>query len=165
MKLTLLTLWLYFYTSNAYTNDSSINGQWVVASGDAVVEIYTSDTLQIDIVSTLDPTLNDKKNPDKKLKERLLTGITLGQGFKPNKQGWSGGRLYDPGSGKTYRAKLHLIEANKLKVHGYIGMPALGRSQIWLRKDTFTKQIKSMLSTDAFTQDNFDAKQEVTAHD
>ena len=47
---------------------------------------------------------------------------------------WSGGKVLDPKNGKSYKCKIELDGNNKLKMRGYIGMPALGRTQIWERR-------------------------------
>lgn len=48
---------------------------------------------------------------------------------------WSGGEILDPENGKTYRAKMKLIDGGaKLVVRGYIGISLLGRSQTWIRQ-------------------------------
>lgn len=47
---------------------------------------------------------------------------------------WSGGEILDPGNGSSYRVRLKPIEGGRrLEVRGYIGMPMLGRTQIWQR--------------------------------
>jgi len=48
---------------------------------------------------------------------------------------WTGGEILDPVSGKTYRAKLKLIDhGEKLVVRGYLGFSMFGRSQTWIRR-------------------------------
>ena len=44
---------------------------------------------------------------------------------------WSGGTIYDPDSGKTYKCNLELLPNGSLKVRGYIGFSLLGKNQIW----------------------------------
>lgn len=53
----------------------------------------------------------------------------------PNKENYFiNGELLDPLSGKFYKAKGRLNgDGNKLFVRGYVGVSALGRSQVWLR--------------------------------
>jgi len=46
---------------------------------------------------------------------------------------WSGGSIYDPDTGHTYSCKLELLDPNKLKVRGFLGVSLLGRTQIWTR--------------------------------
>ena len=40
-------------------------------------------------------------------------------------------RITDPRDGKVYRARMWLDEQRRLHVRGYIGVPLLGRTQVW----------------------------------
>jgi uncharacterized protein (DUF2147 family) len=56
--------------------------------------------------------------------------------MRPQGDEWSGGEILDPETGKTYRAKMRLLDGGrKLIVRGYIGFSLFGRSQTWLRAD------------------------------
>lgn len=44
-----------------------------------------------------------------------------------------GGRIVDPKHDRTYRATMRLEGPDRLRVRGYIGVRALGRTQIWER--------------------------------
>lgn len=46
---------------------------------------------------------------------------------------FDGGRIVDPQADKEYRASLTLDGLDRLRVRGYIGIPALGRTQTWTR--------------------------------
>jgi uncharacterized protein (DUF2147 family) len=46
---------------------------------------------------------------------------------------WDGGEIMDPSNGKIYNCKIYLEEPNTLKVRGYIGFSAFGRTQEWKR--------------------------------
>ena len=62
---------------------------------------------------------------------RIVRGLEAkgGDGLK-----WKGGRITDPDNGKTYKSKLTFEpDFSEVKVRGYIGTPALGRSQRWTR--------------------------------
>ena len=49
---------------------------------------------------------------------------------------WSGGEILDPENGKSYRARMQLVDGGKrLIVRGFIGLPLLGRSQTWVRTE------------------------------
>jgi uncharacterized protein (DUF2147 family) len=49
------------------------------------------------------------------------------------KKEWKGGTIYDPESGKTYKAYFYLENKNTLKLRGYVGVSALGRTQTWTK--------------------------------
>jgi len=69
-------------------------------------------------------------------KDQPITGMTILWGLKPDgERVWSDGNILDPAKGKTYRAKVKLLEAgDKLEMRGYIGIEALGRTQTWVRE-------------------------------
>ncbi len=46
--------------------------------------------------------------------------------------GTAEGRITDPRDGRTYRAQLWREPANRLHLRGYIGVPLLGVTQVWL---------------------------------
>jgi uncharacterized protein (DUF2147 family) len=70
------------------------------------------------------------------LKDQPIIGMTILSGLKKDGDGYSGGQIIDPANGKTYKSKLTVAEdGKKLNMRGYIGMPMLGRTQIWLRED------------------------------
>ncbi len=70
------------------------------------------------------------------MKGRPLVGLQVLWGFEQDGSEWSGGQVLDPESGKVYRASLALEdEGRKLRLHGYIGIPLLGRTEHWLRAE------------------------------
>jgi hypothetical protein len=73
------------------------------------------------------------RNPDPKLRERPLCGLQIGDGFvEVDAQHARGGHLYDPRSGRTYSGQM-TAEGNLLRLRGYVGLPILGRTEIWAR--------------------------------
>ena len=40
-------------------------------------------------------------------------------------------RITDPRDGKIYQARMQLDDQHRLRVRGYIGVPLLGRTEIW----------------------------------
>jgi uncharacterized protein (DUF2147 family) len=49
---------------------------------------------------------------------------------------WDGGDILDPDNGKVYRVPLRpLKDGRQLEVRGYIGIPMIGRTQIWTRAE------------------------------
>jgi len=69
-------------------------------------------------------------------KDQPVEGMTILWGAKKDGDAWDGGEILDPENGKTYRVTLTLLDSGqKLEVHGYIGISALGRSQIWRRQE------------------------------
>ncbi|HSW94503.1 MAG TPA: DUF2147 domain-containing protein [Gammaproteobacteria bacterium] len=63
-----------------------------------------------------------------------IAGMVVMEGMKADGNKWDGGRILDPKNGKTYRCTLRLIHGgHDLEVRGYIGIPVLGRTQVWER--------------------------------
>ena len=79
-------------------------------------------------------TSKDIENPNKALRSRNLLGLTLVT--KLNYQGenvWDDGKIYDPNSGNTFEARIHLIDENTAIVRGYWKYRWLGRSMKFKR--------------------------------
>ena len=64
-----------------------------------------------------------------------VLGMTILWNFHRHGDAWEGGEVLDPEEGRIYRANLHLRDDAHLDVHGFIGVPLLGRSQVWERAD------------------------------
>lgn len=61
--------------------------------------------------------------------EKIIWGL-----YKKRSNHWDNGRIVDPSTGRVYRVSMSLSdEGKKLRVHGYIGIPLLGRTQVWNR--------------------------------
>jgi uncharacterized protein (DUF2147 family) len=68
-------------------------------------------------------------------KGQRIIGMEILRHMRPDGDEWSGGEVLDPETGKTYRARMKLIEGGqKLVLRGYIGLPLFGRSQTWVRR-------------------------------
>jgi uncharacterized protein (DUF2147 family) len=66
-----------------------------------------------------------------------IIGLLVIRNMQADGAGYSGGDILDPESGSVYRCKMHLEEnGTRLVVRGYIGIAALGRTQIWQREDS-----------------------------
>jgi uncharacterized protein (DUF2147 family) len=62
--------------------------------------------------------------------------MTILSGLKKDGEEYAGGEILDPNNGKVYKSKMHLTDnGKKLSVRGYIGVPMLGRSQVWVRQE------------------------------
>ena len=76
--------------------------------------------------------LVDVNNDDPALRSRPIVGLPLLQGFKPDgADAWSGGTIYDPEGGKTYKSKLRLKDQDTLEVDGCVLF--FCQSQTWTR--------------------------------
>jgi len=69
-------------------------------------------------------------------KDKPIVDMEILWGLKKDGNEYVGGEILDPKNGKTYKAKLELIEqGKKLKVRGFIGFSLIGRTQVWHRAD------------------------------
>lgn len=115
---------------------AQILGNWLTQKRDGIIQIRrTSEGLyQGQIVGGDDPQRTDAHNPDPALRERRLLGQVILQDMQYDGAGrWSGGTIYDPDSGHSYRCRLELRGADQLHVRGFLGVAVLGRSQTWTR--------------------------------
>ncbi|HPF08491.1 MAG TPA: DUF2147 domain-containing protein [Candidatus Cloacimonadota bacterium] len=76
----------------------------------------------------------DSKNSDAELAKRPLMNLQILSGLSYNgKSKYSGGKIYDPKSGKTYSAKAEMTNNNTLALRGFIGIALAGRTDTWIR--------------------------------
>ena len=68
-----------------------------------------------------------------------LLGLEILSGFKedPDKRNaYVDGKILEAKSGKIYKAKANLsADGKRLRLRGYVGISALGRTQVWIRTD------------------------------
>ena len=73
------------------------------------------------------------------LKNKPILGMQLLTGFKddPNKaNAYIDGRIVEPKSGKQYKGKGNLSsDGKRLRMRGFVGISALGRTVVWIRTD------------------------------
>lgn len=115
-------------------------GKWKLEDGTAIVEVYKSgDAYNGKIVWLANPTeadgspAVDNNNPDPKLRSRQLIGLNMLSDLKKTDKEYSGGKIYDPGNGKTYNCSMK-VEGDVLKVRGSLDKKGLlGRTMDWFR--------------------------------
>lgn len=113
----------------------AIQGNWLTEPKDGIIQITRNgDVYEGRIVGGNDKGKLDTNNPDPAKRSLTLRGQVIMQGLKYDGDGqWSGGTIYDPKGGSTYKCKLELRPDGTLKVRGYIGFSLLGKTQIWTR--------------------------------
>lgn len=75
----------------------------------------------------------DSKNPDEKLKNRSIQGITHITGLTYKNGEYLDADLYSTEDGNTYSLKAVLKDVNNLETRGYKGLPMFGKTHIWTR--------------------------------
>ena len=124
----------------AATLAQDVIDKWKLEDGTAVVEVYKSgDSFNGKIVWLQNPTeadgtpVKDDNNPDKSLRSRQIMGLNMLSGLKKTGNEYSGGKIYDPGNGKTYNCSMK-VEGDVLKVRGSLDKKGLiGRTMDWFR--------------------------------
>ncbi|HEY0271475.1 MAG TPA: DUF2147 domain-containing protein [Sphingomonas sp.] len=112
-------------------------GRWRTETRNGIVDIRACGaslcgTLVTSDGIAADPALTDSKNKDEKLRVRPLKGVAMLSGFTRDGAGWSGGSVYNPDDGGTYKGKLTPADADHLSVRGCIVWP-LCKTQTWTR--------------------------------
>ena len=122
--------------------EDAIVGLWLSGDGDGWIEIRQQGDEVVGIIAGSpnnkpgDPPRLDARNPDPALRHRKLDGMVFMTGFRyAGDDRWTGGTIYDPNSGNTYKGTMRLVDPNTLKLRGYIGISLFGRSDTWTRVD------------------------------
>lgn len=69
-------------------------------------------------------------------KDKPIIGMKIMTLPKRDKPGvWSDGQILDPEEGEVYRVKIATEDGKKMDVRGYIGLPLLGRTQVWYKAE------------------------------
>lgn len=130
------------FTTLALAEKTDVEGRWLTQDGDGWITIQIAgDSLEGSVAGSPDPKQReerefDDRNPDPNLRTRRLEGLTIMTGLEYEGDGhWSGGTVYDPNSGKTYKCSVQQIDTNTLKIRGFIGISLFGRSETWTRDD------------------------------
>lgn len=141
-RIAFLLITLLFSTHVLLAQDK-ILGNWLSEEKDGRIEIYKTGDKYFgklvwgkDLVETDGKTprkdRTDTKNSDPKLRSRPLLGLVLLTNFTYDDGEWSGGKIYDPKSGKTYSCTMKM-KGDKLEIRGYVGVSMFGRTTVWTR--------------------------------
>lgn len=131
---------LMFFSSFSI-NNTAILGEWINEKKTVSILLYMeNDKLQGKVVwllKTHDKEGNlkiDKNNPDEKLRNQPIMGLIVLKDFERSKNNlWDKGLIYDPKTGKSYKAYLSLKDENTLSVRGYVGFSVFGKTILWER--------------------------------
>ncbi len=142
MRSKLLVFALVLLPLAAFAQNSPV-GRWKTIDDEtgkvkSIVEITqaANGTLQ----GKVDKVLQSDHGPNPKCvkctganKDKPIEGMTILWNLKPDGDQWSGGTVPDPKKGKTYKAKLEMLEGgSKLGMSGCIAF--LCRQQVWVRE-------------------------------
>ncbi len=90
------------------------------------------------VISSIDPAEANKsciKCTDYR-KDQPVVGMVILRSMQKRGEDYAGGDILDPETGSIYNCKLKLADqGRKLIVRGFLGVPWLGRNQVWLREE------------------------------
>ena len=122
-------------------NSSAPTGWWLDRTGRAGIMITACGNDLCGRIEWLRNPLNDAgvpktdtKNKNPSLRSRTICGLPIvGNFVQAGSNSWSGGWIYNPDDGATYKSTMRLAADDTLHLRGYIGIPLLGKSEIWTR--------------------------------
>jgi uncharacterized protein (DUF2147 family) len=118
----------------------AVKGVWMNDEKDAKVEIYKSGNSYFGKIiwgkDMYEPdgktSKKDSKNANAEMRNRSMINMVILSDFTFNNGEWTGGELYNPKNGKTYKSKMKLTGEN-LEIRGYVGSPMFGKTTTWTR--------------------------------
>lgn len=140
-KILILTAILFSSITALFAQSpDAVKGTWINEAKDVKIEIYQHTNSYAGKITWLKnmyeadgKTLRkDINNNDASLKSRTLLNLNILTGFSYDDGEWTGGSLYDPKSGKTFKSKMKLINGN-LEIRGYLGSPMFGKTTTWTK--------------------------------
>lgn len=134
---------LLFTTVSLSMSAQTIFGKWEnrdeeTNKVDSVIEVYKKDGKAYAKIIEITDKNRQEAVCDKcsgKRKNNPILGMNILTGLKKDGDEWSGGKILDPKNGKEYKCYIKLENNNKLKIRGYIGFAAFGRTAYWHRKN------------------------------
>ena len=117
-------------------------GVWAPSNGRALVKVQNIAGKYygriVKLKEPIDPETGepklDKNNPDESLRTTPLLGFRMLKDFVyMGDDEWAEGTIYDPQNGSTYSCTIAMKKDGSLDIRGYIGVKALGRTDVWKR--------------------------------
>ncbi|MDT0630973.1 DUF2147 domain-containing protein [Rubrivirga sp. S365] len=115
-------------------------GTWRTINDDtgepqSLVRIYERDGELYGEIAGLLPEGRVCEDCDEEYRGSDMKGVEILRDFERDGDTWKGGRITDPQSGKTYKAKMEVERDGRLKVWGFVGFdsPLTRRTQYWER--------------------------------
>lgn len=144
MKYLLATVLMITAIKGNAQNADAILGEWESIEKNLIVEVYKQGNDfrarivwfydEADTITPIQQRL-DIKNPDKILQSRKIIGadILSGLTYNPKQNKWTGGRIYDATSGKTWDATVWLTDYSSLSVRGFYLVRWFGKTLYFTR--------------------------------
>lgn len=134
-----LTALLIIHAPKKDAATDQILGRWMAEDKNLEVEVfkvkdrYAAKVIWFDCSAPGTPPMSehfDTENPNPKLRSRPWLGMVVVNDlhYDAQKNEWSGGNIYDPNSGHTFKSVARLNSPQKLVVRGYWGIEFFGKS-------------------------------------
>jgi len=134
-----ITLILLIITNSI--NSQSIFGKWYSTNDetgeiDSVIEVYKKQEKAFGKIIEIKN--SERKNAvcdlcKDKNKNKPILGLNILNGLEKDGEGWSGGTILDPRNGNVYKCFIQLVQQDKLKIRGYLGLSIFGKTAYWQR--------------------------------
>jgi len=129
----------------ALAQDATPTGLWTNIDDEsgkpkAAIRIVEEAGVYVGRIEKLFTTPGEDANPictkcDGTRKNRPIIDMVILYDMKRNGDEYAGGKILDPNNGRIYSSNLTILEHGaKLGVRGYLGVPMLGRTQVWIRQ-------------------------------
>jgi uncharacterized protein (DUF2147 family) len=134
-----LTLIILIITNTI--NSQSIFGKWYSTNEetgeiDSVIEVYKKQEKAF--AKIIEIKNNERRNAvcdlcKDKNKNKPILGLNILNGLERDGEEWSGGTILDPRNGNVYKCYIQLVQKDKLKIRGYLGLALFGKTAYWQR--------------------------------
>ena len=134
-----LTLILLIITNTI--NSQSIFGKWYSTNEetgeiDSVIEVYKKQEKAF--AKIIEIKNSERRNAvcdlcKDKNKNKPILGLNILNGLERDGEEWSGGTILDPRNGNVYKCCIQLVQKDKLKIRGYLGLALFGKTAYWQR--------------------------------
>jgi uncharacterized protein (DUF2147 family) len=104
-------------------------GSWLTEGGHGVIRIAPCDEGLCGTIVGIDRAPGEKMPTD--VAGRPQCGLRILTSSADIQSGISTGHITDPRDGKTYNAQLWVDGSGRLHMRGYLGVPLLGKTQVW----------------------------------
>ena len=140
-SLILISTTLIFLAFSNILQAQDISGTWYNTEKSGKIKIFKEGNAYFGEIVWLEepndeygkPKVNENA-PDASDQKKPIIGLRVVRDLTADGDGKvSGGTIDDPENGKTYKCVITFVSDNKLDVRGYVGIPALGRTENWTR--------------------------------
>ncbi len=113
------------------TTGAGPQGDWLTENGHGVVQIARCGDALCGRIVGIDRAPAESIPTD--VNGQPQCGLTIISGEKPDDPGTWLGKITDPRDGSSYQAKLSVDPRGELRMRVFIGIPALGATEVWHR--------------------------------